>query len=233
VAAVISLPGSVVQLHRSLRDFRETLVRLDRLVRRLDLLTEPLEGPLEALTPRLEAMARLLDEDQAGSMGAVLEAWRRRAHLGQNVAGQASAPAAGHASAPAARQASAPAARQAAPSIAASVERLVASMDGGLARLQDLSAAALIDRLRVGAQPARPTDDADAAVELGDPNPPAAGAAGGSEPGAAGVNPAATPAPEGSDPGARPDDDRAGAPSPRPGWPRTSSGVEEHRSWRG
>jgi hypothetical protein len=221
VAAVISLPASLVQLHRSLRDFRETLVRLDRLVRRLDLLTEPLEGPLEALTPRLEAMARLLDEDQTGSMGAVLEAWRRRAQSGPNVAGRASA-----------GRAAAPVAGQAAPSIAASVERLVASMDGGFARLQDLSAAALIDRLRGGAQPAGPTDDADAAVELGDPNPPAAGAAGGPEPDAAGVNPAATPAQEGSDPGARPDD-RAGGLSPRPGWPRTSSGVEEHRSWRG
>ena len=52
---------------------------LDQLVRRLDRVTEPLEAPLTALAPRLDALVPLLDEEVTHSLPALLDSVERNA----------------------------------------------------------------------------------------------------------------------------------------------------------
>jgi hypothetical protein len=132
VTALAALPGTLVQLNRSLASLADTAARLDQLVRRLDRLTAPLEAPLAALAPRLEALVPLLDEDLIRSLPALLDSLRRNAVPTLELMGQTQA----HVAA-----------------ITSSMERLTSMMDEGLTRLQDLPGAALVSRLRPGGSP--------------------------------------------------------------------------------
>jgi hypothetical protein len=247
LAALATLPGSVILLNRSLLEFAETLRRFDALVRRLNRVTEPLEAPLLALAPRLEALVPLLDEDLLRSLPPVLDSVQRNGLPALEALGQTQSQVA---------------------ALASSLERLMNTMDDGFARFQELPGAALMSRLRAsglttrgvgagfgGAGSPAATSPAGGAVPAPESGPGAAvepgpGAAPGPESGLGAPlepGPGAAPAPEsgpGAVPGPAPDPPpgresgpgavrRPGpsAPSARPA--RTSSDIEEHRSWRG
>jgi hypothetical protein len=54
IEALAQLPETILIFNRSLNTFAQTVARLDNLVRRLDQLTRPLEGPLNAIAPLVE-----------------------------------------------------------------------------------------------------------------------------------------------------------------------------------
>jgi hypothetical protein len=120
VRAAVSIPRSVIHIDRSLSNFAQTLALLDTVVRRLDRLTEPLEGPLTALAPRLDALVALLDEDTLKALVLVLDSVKRNAVPALDALGQTQ--------------------NRAAP-IAASVERLTRVMDDTFSRLTDITGA--------------------------------------------------------------------------------------------
>jgi hypothetical protein len=122
VEALVVLPGTIVQLNRSLTNVAQTVHRLDELVRRLDRLTQPLEAPMAALAPRLDALAPLLDEELIESLAAAVESFSRTAAPALERLGQSQAQMA---------------------SMATALERLTAFMEAGYARLQNQPAATL------------------------------------------------------------------------------------------
>jgi hypothetical protein len=209
VEALAALPRSIVVFNRALANFAETVAVLDQLVRRLDRLTGPLEGPLTALAPRLEALVPLLDEDVIHSLPTVLDSVERNAVPALELMGTT---------------------REQLASVAASIERLLAGMEEGFARLQDLPGAFLVSRLRGSGRTTRaasgtaPTREAGPLREAG----PGGGTAPVSEP-----TPPSGPAPR-SDPGlpvGPPASGGAATPAAPPP-SRTSGTTEEHRSWR-
>lgn len=128
--ALSELPETVVLLNRSRRGFAGTIARLDGLVRRLDRLTEPLEEPLTALAPRLEALVPLRGEELLASLPELLTAVHRTGVPALELMGQTQDQVA---------------------AIAASVERLMAVLDDAVGRLRVLPGANLVSRLRSGA----------------------------------------------------------------------------------
>jgi hypothetical protein len=142
VQVLAGLPGTIVRLNRSLANLPETLVRFDQVVRRLDRLTQPLEGPLDALGPRLNAVMPLLDDDFIASLPAVLDSLQRAGTALEGVAQSQAQVAA----------------------VASSLERLLASLDESFSRFHELPGAALASWLRGAGPSARQLGEAGGAA---------------------------------------------------------------------
>jgi ABC-type transporter Mla subunit MlaD len=122
---VAALPSTIRLANESLVAFASTVQRLDKLVRRLDALTLPLEHPLTELAPRLERLIPILDMPQLHDVPEMLDAVRQQGLP--------------------ALAAVADTQRQVA-LIAASIERLMEGIDDTLRRVGDLPGAALLGR---------------------------------------------------------------------------------------
>ena len=137
IDAMLALPDTIALLNRSLTSFAQTVARLEHLAQRLDRLTEPLEAPLAALAPRLDALVAVIDNDLVGSLPAVLESLQRTAIPALEVMAQAQAQVA---------------------TMAASVEKLATIVDDAFSRLPELPGAALVGRLRDNLSPKSTSD---------------------------------------------------------------------------
>ncbi|MHB1535880.1 MAG: hypothetical protein ACYC1D_14985 [Acidimicrobiales bacterium] len=130
VVAVLSLPQTLARLNRALVSFGQTVDRMDRLVRRIDRLTEPLEAPMAGLADRLQALVELLDHEAFKTMPDVLTGVQRTAVPALDLVVHTQAQVA---------------------TLAASVERLVGTMDQLTSWLPDLPGSNLVARWRSGA----------------------------------------------------------------------------------
>lgn len=137
VVAVLSLPHTVAQLNRALVSFGQAVDRMDRLVRRIDRLTEPLETPLAGLADRLQSLVELLDHDAFKTMPDALTAVQRTAVPALDLVVQTQHQVA---------------------TLAASVERLIGTMDQFTSWLPEFPGANLVARWRSGGRPAPPAE---------------------------------------------------------------------------
>ena len=137
--ALLALPQTIVLLNRALINFTQTVSRLDDLVKRMDRVTAPLEEPLLALAPRLQALVPVLDEDLMGAVPALLDSFQRNAMPAMEALGQTQAQVA---------------------SIASSVDGLFRLVNDTLGRLGDLPGAALVNFFRLPERSAKPNEKA-------------------------------------------------------------------------
>jgi hypothetical protein len=126
--ALLALPETIVALNRALISFTQTVSRLDDLVKRMDRLTEPLEAPLLALAPRMQALVPVLDDDFISAVPALLDSFQRNAMPALEALGQTQAQVA---------------------SIASSMDGLFRLVNDTFGRLGDLPGAGLVNLFRL------------------------------------------------------------------------------------
>jgi ABC-type transporter Mla subunit MlaD len=136
IRQIAAIPGSIKTVNDSLVAFAQTVARLDTLVRRLDHVLEPLEGPLQEIAPRLELLIPLLNAELLDGAAEALAALRTDALPA--LAGVA-------------------ATQEQVALIASSVDRLMTGLDDAVSRIGGLPGAGLISRriaARTGGSPA-------------------------------------------------------------------------------
>jgi hypothetical protein len=137
VEALLALPETIVLLNRALINFTQTVSRLDDLVKRMDRLTEPLEAPLVALAPRLQALVPVLDDDVINALPALLVSFQRNALPALEALGQTQAQVA---------------------SIASSMDGLFRLVNDTFGRIGDLPGASLVNLFRLPDRTSKPTE---------------------------------------------------------------------------
>ncbi len=147
--ALLALPETIVLLNRALINFTQTVSRLDDLVKRMDRLTAPLEAPMLALAPRLQALLPVLDDDVMAALPALLDSFQRNAVPALEALGQTQAQVA---------------------SIASSMDGLFRIVNDTFGRIGDLPGASLVNLFRLPDRAPKTTDKAAAkpAKDVGD-----------------------------------------------------------------